>query len=108
MLKAFWLEMKAMTFTPSLGTRRKVWRTLYGGEPSPQLLDIWKKSFPLDYAECRELIRLGWDRYEIGDAFARLFEWQYAGRLDASLTEAALDVKETPNEVKLALDRRRE
>lgn len=97
-----------MAFTPSLGTRRKVWRTLYGGEPSRELLEAWTRNFDSDYAECRNLIRLGWDRYQVGDAFARLFEWQYAGRLDASLTEAALDVKESPNEVSLALDRRRE
>ena len=63
-------------------------------------------SFDSDRAECRNLVRLGWNRYQISDAFARLFEWQYAGRTDASLTEAALYVTENPNEIAAALDRR--
>jgi hypothetical protein len=41
MFKALLLEWKAMAFTPTVAKRRKVWRTIYGGEPSPELVAVW-------------------------------------------------------------------
>lgn len=97
MLRALILKLKASAITPSLGTRRKVWRETTGQEPPPSVIEAWEKNLRRDLIDCRALIVQGWDQFAIGKAFARLFSEQKNGRLEMSLLEAALDVVESPN-----------